>query len=81
MQTHYFLTFASLFPTSPYLPACMIVMSFFTCMSVMSSLGPSPFSQHASLRRVNGNAARRHLDFTSREGEVDQYTVSVCDER
>ncbi len=42
---------------------------------------PHPFSQHVSLRRANGKATRRHLKFTSQEGEVDQSTVSVfvCD--
>ncbi|XP_052455333.1 ras-associated and pleckstrin homology domains-containing protein 1 isoform X3 [Carassius gibelio] len=31
-------------------------------------------TEHVSLRRANGKATRRHLDFTSQEGEVDQST-------
>lgn len=36
------------------------------------------FSQHVTLRRANGKPARRQLDFTSQEGEVDRATVSAC---
>lgn len=64
------------------LPACMIDVSLFYLYVCDVTAWPiPPISQHAFLRRVNANAARRHLDFTSREGEVDQCTVSVCDER
>lgn len=39
---------------------------------------PTRLFQHVTLRRANSKPARRQLDFTSREGEVDRATVSVC---